>query len=176
MCFVYFQCLVHNCIFYLIYRRHITCRHIYMHQHKHTTALNVYLSNVYKTQWNIDRGKEVVTSLSNCLTFFVWMEHTDISGTWGAIIVIVLPKQTPSTSCQEDSQVSAHIALEQRGGGTAKPVYPKASGVMWVPVYVFVSFNHHGTCQGSKGLLCVLVDVITRPVVRTLGFIRKDEG
>lgn len=93
------------------------------------------------------------------------MEHERY--TWGAIIVITLPKQTSSTGCQEDSEVSARIASEDRGGGTAKPLYPEACGTMWAPIYMHASFNHQGTLRGSKDLLCVLTDVITRPFVRT---------
>lgn len=64
------------------------------------------------------------------------MEHEQY--TWGAIIVMMLPKQTYLTSCQEDSEVSARIASEDRGGGTAKPLYPEACGIMRVPVYACV--------------------------------------
>lgn len=52
----------------------------------------------------------------------------------GAIVVIMLSKQTYLTSCQEDREVGAHIASEDRGGGTAKPLYPEACGIMWAPV------------------------------------------
>lgn len=70
-----------------------------------------------------------------------------------------------STGCQEDSEVSARIASEDTGGGTAKPLYPEASGIMWVPVRVCA--YHQGSCRGTKGLLCVLTDVLSRPFVRT---------
>lgn len=129
MCFVYFQCLVHNCIFYADTFICIS-----------TNTLQPWVRTMFiKPSWTLIVGKRLSLPLATAWHFFVWMEHTDISGTWGAIIVMVLPKQMPSTSCQEDSQVSAHIALEGRGGGTAKPVYPKASGIMWVPcLCVFV--------------------------------------
>ncbi len=60
----------------------------------------------------------------------------------------MLPKQTSSNSCQEDSEVGARVASEDRGGGAAKPLYPEACGTMRVPVYVCPFFNHQGYVSG----------------------------
>ena len=48
---------------------------------------------------------------------------------------------------------------------------------MWLPVYVCAFFNHQGTaCRGGKGLLCVFIDVITRPFVGIFFFPTQRRG
>lgn len=98
---------------------------------KHNPGSNVYLLNVRKTTWNIDGGKEVDTSFATHLLvsmlFFLFSffgEWNMSMDTWGQIVFIMLPKQMSSICCLEDSEVIAHIASEDTGGISAKPLYP----------------------------------------------------
>lgn len=51
---------------------------------------------------------------------------------------MMLPKQTSSTSCQEDSEVSAHIPWRREWVTLPSAFFPAACGIMWLPMYVCV--------------------------------------
>lgn len=81
------------------------------------------------------------STLAGCLSLLLRVYVcVHVTGTYrpewyarGAVIAITEPTQTSSASCHEDSEVSAHVASEQRVNGTAMPLYPHARGPMWLP-------------------------------------------